>query len=112
LAGLETSLFARETNSEGRRGAARRSELEVKMDILRVTSEGIDKPTQIMYKANLSWVALLGHLKSLIESGFLREVEYGNRKKYEITQRGSELLDNYQRVVSAVRELPPTEVKF
>ncbi len=82
------------------------------MDILRVTSEGIDKPTQIMYKANLSWVALLGHLKSLIESGFLREVEYGNRKKYEITQRGSELLDNYQRVVSAVRELPPTEVKF
>ena len=82
------------------------------MDILRVTNEGIDKPTQIMYKANLSWVALLGHLKDLIAGGFLREVEYGTRKKYEITQRGSELLESYQRVVTSVRDLPAAQVKF
>lgn len=86
--------------------------MEVKMDILRVTTEGIDKPTQIMYKANLSWVALLGHLKSLIAGGFLREIEFGTRKRYEITQRGSELLESYQRVVSAVRDLPAAEVRF
>ncbi len=94
------------------RTTSRRSELEVKMDILRVTSEGTNKPTQIMYKANLSWVALLGHLKSLTSSGLLTEVEYANRKVYEISPRGLELLRNYQKIVSAVKDLPLEQPAF
>jgi predicted transcriptional regulator len=90
----------------------RRSELEVKMDILRVTSEGANKPTQIMYKANLSWVALLGHLKQLTSSGFLTEVEYANRKVYEVSPRGLELLQSYQKIVKAVRDVPAEKPAF
>lgn len=75
------------------------------MDILRVVSEGYSKPTQIMYKANLSWVALLAHLKNLTSLSFLREVEYANRRAYEMTPNGLELLKTYQKVVSAVREV-------
>lgn len=95
-----------------KRNNSRRSELEVKMDILRVTTEGSNKPTQIMYKANLSWVALLEHLKSLTALGFLKEVEYSSRRVYEITPRGLELLQSYRSVVSAVREMPAKTTDF
>ncbi len=95
-----------------RRSSSRRSELEVKMDILRVTTEGSNKPTQIMYKANLSWVALLAHLQSLTALGFLREVEYASRRVYEITPRGLELLQSYRSVVSAVRDMPIRQLDF
>jgi predicted transcriptional regulator len=82
------------------------------MDILRVTLDGANKPTQIMYKANLSWVALLGHLKALTASDFMKEVDFANRKEYEVTSRGIELLQNYQKVVSAVRDLPTEKLNF
>ncbi len=102
--GLQQGPQTRTTN--------RRSELEVKMDVLRVTSEGANKPTQIMYKANLSWVALLSHLKGLTSSGFLTEVEYANRKVYEISPRGLELLRNYQKIVSAVKDIAAEQPAF
>lgn len=86
----------------GKRNSPRRSELEVKMDVLKVTMEGACKPTQIMYKANLSWVALLGHLESLTTLGLLRAVEYASRRVYEITPKGVQLLRAYEGVVSAV----------
>ena len=82
------------------------------MDILHVVAQGANKPTQIMYKANLSWVALLGHLKALTSAGLLREVEYAKRKEYENTPRGIELLQNYQKVVAAMRDLPSEQLAF
>ncbi|MCJ7610052.1 winged helix-turn-helix domain-containing protein [Candidatus Bathyarchaeota archaeon] len=33
----------------------KRSRIEIYFEIPRVTHQGISKPTQIMYKANLSW---------------------------------------------------------
>lgn len=94
------------------KGNARRSELEVKMDILRVASEGHNKPTQIMYKANLSWVALLDHLNSLTTLGLLKEVDFVNRRTYELTPRGLELLQRYQQIVSTIRDAPVETVTF
>ncbi len=94
------------------RGLNRRSELEVKMDILRVVGEGADKPTQVMYKANLSWLSLQEHLKTLIGNGLLTEEKYGSRRKYEITPRGLELLQNYQKLLSSVRETVLPGVSF
>jgi len=82
------------------------------MDILRVASEGYIKPTQIMYKANLSWLALLEHLNKLTKSGFLREEEHANRRVYELTSKGLEVLQSYQKVVSAVRDVSPEQVSF
>ena len=89
--------------------SGRRSELEIKMDVLRVVASGIDRPTQVMYKANLSWIALQSNLKSLVGSGFLREEELGNRKRYELTQRGHEILGSFQKVLEAMGTLPPVQ---
>jgi predicted transcriptional regulator len=96
------SVQVRETE----KSPARRSELETKMDVLRVVSTGIDKPTQIMYKANLSWIALQTNLKSLLTNNFLREEDIGNRKRYEMTQRGFEVLSTFQKVAEAMGALP------
>jgi predicted transcriptional regulator len=87
----------------------RRSELEIKMDVLRVIGSGIDRPTQVMYKANLSWIALQSTLKSLVGSGFLREEELGNRKRYELTQRGFDILSSFQKVLEAMGKMPPVQ---
>ncbi|MGD0396450.1 MAG: winged helix-turn-helix domain-containing protein [Nitrososphaerales archaeon] len=92
-----------------RKSPARRSELEIKMDVLRVVSSGIDRPTQIMYKANLSWIALQSNLKSLVKSNFLREEDLGSRKRYELTQHGFEILGTYQKVVDAMSALPAVQ---
>lgn len=100
------SLQVRELD---RKLPSRRSELEIKMDVLRVVGSGIDKPTQVMYKANLSWIALQSNLKSLVTSGFLREESLGNRKRYEITQRGYEILSSFQKVLEAMGTLPAVQ---
>jgi len=91
------------------KASARRSELEIKMDVLRVAASGIDRPTQIMYKANLSWIALQANLKSLVGKVFLREEDLGNRKRYELTQRGYEVLTTFERVVESMGQLPPPQ---
>jgi predicted transcriptional regulator len=94
------------------RSPSRRSELDVKMDIIRVVAEGANKPTQIMYKANLSWVGLLGHLRSLTSAGFLREVDFAKRREFETTSKGLELLQSYQSVVSAIHEVASEKSSF
>ena len=92
-----------------KRTPARRSELEIKMDVLRVVAAGIDRPTQIMYKANLSWIALQANLKSLVKGTFLREEDLGNRKRYELTQRGFDVLSTFQKVVEAMGAFPEVQ---
>ncbi len=92
-----------------KRTPARRSELEIKMDVLKVVASGIDRPTQVMYKANLSWIALQSNLKSLVTGGFLREEDLGSRKRYELTQRGFEVLGTFQKVVDAMGAFPAVQ---
>src|ERR1700739_957319 len=46
----------------------RRSLLQIKVDILKVVASGFGKPTQIMYRANLSWNVLQAQLKSFVGS--------------------------------------------
>ncbi len=33
----------------------RRSKLEITLDVLKAVRDGVDKPTRIMYVANMSW---------------------------------------------------------
>ena len=84
----------RQELSEGRR-----SLLQIRVDILRVVMQGYGKPTQIMYRASLSWNVLQSQLKSFIETGMLEVEEYGSRRKYNITAKGAEMVGTYQRVV-------------
>ena len=80
----------------------RRSLLQIKVDILRAVENGYGKPTQIMYRANLSWNVLQTQLRSFIESGMLSVEEYGSRRRYLITAKGSEMIESYQKVVKEI----------
>lgn len=93
-------------NSGSKKAPARRSELEIKMDVLQVVSQGIDRPTQIMYKANLSWMALQENLKALVAKSFLREESVGPRRRYELTQSGYEILRTFQKVLESMGGAP------
>ncbi len=96
-----TSMFE-EAEAKGR-VFVRRSHLEIRMDMLKAVLEGSDVPTQIMYKANLSWITLLKHLKALLEREFLRETQTGSRKKYELTQKGLNWMRSYTKVVEEMQ---------
>jgi predicted transcriptional regulator len=74
---------------------SRRSALEVKMDILTVVRDGAQGPTQIMFKANLSWNLLMQHLKELVESGTLSELNVKNKSIYRLTDKGISVLRSY-----------------
>lgn len=87
-----------------RKVLSRRSQLEIRMDMLKVIKAGAEKPTQIMYKANLSWVALQTHLTQLIQRGLLKWVTEGTRKRYELTLKGSSVMYAYQKILEEVGE--------
>jgi predicted transcriptional regulator len=89
-------------NALGKRAVTRRSQLEIRMDILRAIMEGAEGPTQIMYKANLSWILLCDHLGALNEQGFVGEKTVGNRKKYSLTGKGIEIVGAY---LNLIREI-------
>ncbi len=80
----------------------RRSLLQIKVDILKAVESGYGKPTQIMYRANLSWNVLQAQLKSFLETGMLAVEEYGSRRRYLITQKGTEMVESYQKVVKEI----------
>ena len=93
---------AEQDQSASRRVVSRRSQLEIRMDILRAIMEGAEGPTQIMYKANLSWILLCDHLSALGEQGFVGEKTVGNRKKYSLTAKGIEIVGAY---LNLIREI-------
>lgn len=75
----------------------RRSRLEIYFDILEVIEGGTSKPTRIMYKTNLSWNTMHSIFETLIEGGFIREVEKNNSKRYDITDKGRRALAYHRR---------------
>ncbi len=51
----------------------RRSRQLIYFDVLKAIEEGTDKPTRIMFEANLSWSSLCSVFDTLINGGFIRE---------------------------------------
>ena len=87
----------------------RRSRLEISLDILSAVMEGVDKPTRIMYAANLSWRPTMRIISSLVEQGLL-EVRMNTEtrksmKRYVITDKGVNVLDYFDKA----REIMPIE---
>ena len=70
----------------------RRSKLEIRLTMLSAIKEGIDKPTRIMYAANLSWKPTQRTLTQLVKQGLINEIEetdnVKSKKRYEITEKG------------------------
>jgi len=79
----------------------RRSRLDIVLNVLSAVRDGVDKPTRIMYAANLSWKPTQRILRSLVDQEFLREIEDGRSKRtkrrYEITEKGVNLVRYFER---------------
>jgi predicted transcriptional regulator len=80
----------------------RRSILQIRVDILNAVMQGYEKPTQIMYKANLSWNVLQSQLRAFLEAELLKVEAYGSRRRYLITERGADMVLSYQKVLNEI----------
>ncbi len=67
--------------------------METCSDILRVIGSGVQRPTHIMYKANLSWIVMQEYIKSLEAQGLVVSAIENNKKVYHLTQKGFEVLN-------------------
>ena len=69
------------------------------MDILKVVRDGAQGPTQIMFKANLSWVLAKQHIAGLVGNGILSEHNIKKKVIYKLTDKGISILRSYWMVV-------------
>jgi len=79
--------------------SSRRSRLEITLIALSAIRDGTDKPTRIMYAANLSWRPTQRMLSNLVEQGLI-EVTSGSgksKKRYVITEKGVNVLDYFEK---------------
>lgn len=73
----------------------RRSRIETYFDVLCTIANGVEKPTHIMYKANLSWKMTQLYTSSLISKGFVVIEERGGKKRYRLTEKGNKVAQQY-----------------
>jgi len=87
----------------------RRSKLEIRLKILAAVRDGVDKPTRIMYAANMSWKPVQRILSHLVEQGLLAEVinteSRQSKRRYNITERGVMVLEYFEKA----KEIMPIE---
>jgi predicted transcriptional regulator len=66
------------------------------LNVLSIVRDGVEKPTRIMYAANMSWNPTKKILEKLVGKGFLGVTEepFGRRskKRYVITEKGIKVL--------------------
>jgi predicted transcriptional regulator len=89
----------------------RRSRLDIYLEILEMVADGVDKPTNIMYKVNTSWLILSDALTFLESKGFIQRTQVRTKNLYSITQKGMSTLMYFRKVkedlLEEVREEPP-----
>ena len=77
--------------------STRRSKLDIQLDVLNAVREGEDKPTRIMYAANMSWNSMKKILDRLVDGGLLSVISTTGgklvRRRYEITEKGISVLN-------------------
>ena len=74
----------------------KRSRLDLYLSVLNSIKDGFEKPTRIMYAANMSWKSVQQLLNELVGQGLVSTViSEGKRtkKKYRITEKGIAVLD-------------------
>jgi len=84
----------------------KRSRMRLCLDVLRVISRGVTKPTNIMYKSNLSWVPLMEILTFLTEEGLIVSETVGKRKRYRITKKGLNALEYFKKIEELLISAP------
>ena len=87
--------------------------MEILIDILKVVAEGNEKPTHVMYRANLSWTRLKEQLDFLLRQEMLAEIETESGAIYKLTLKGKETLEYFRKIevqLSGKKQVMPTEV--
>ncbi|KYH42647.1 MAG: putative transcriptional regulator [Candidatus Bathyarchaeota archaeon B26-1] len=80
----------------------KRSRLEIYLDVLRAIRKGVNKPTRIMYKTNLSWTPLQEILESMTSQEIIKKIEVNKRKKYVITEKGLNVLRYFEEMMELI----------
>jgi len=73
----------------------RRSRIETFFDVLCTIGSGIEKPTHIMYKANLSWTIMQAYTENLIRKGIVVSDGSEGKKRYRLTEKGTQVMEQY-----------------
>jgi len=94
--------------------STRRSRFEIYVDVLSEIKNGSNKPTQIMYAANLSWRPLQDILRSLVSQGLISEIEEEIKDKrtkvqFDLTMKGENVVRYYSKAKSLVEIQGPEE---
>ena len=70
--------------------------------VYKLILEGEHKPTQLMYKANISWDVIKDLLALMIKKELITEYTFGKVRRYDITERGIRILSYYQNAVKEI----------
>lgn len=79
----------------------KRDKLQIIYDILSVIKEknGKIKPTNVLYKSNLSNQMFGEYMNELMQKGFILQNEAKSGKTYSLTQKGFDYINKYQMIV-------------
>jgi len=91
----------------------RRSQMENFIDILKAVAEGRQKPTHIMYRANLSWTRLKRQLDFLTKQDLLKKEGSEEGTIFLITEKGKDVLGYFKKLEGELyykKKILPTEV--
>jgi predicted transcriptional regulator len=69
--------------------------METYCDIIKAIGSGAEKPTHIMYRANLSWTVMQGYIKALEVQGLVLGQDVEGKRLYQLTEKGFGLLKQY-----------------
>ncbi len=84
----------------------RRSKMETYCDIVKAIGAGAEKPTHIMYRANLSWTVMQGYIKDLETQGLVVSQDSDGKRLYKLTEKGFLLLKQYVSIKEDLALLP------
>ena len=81
----------------------KRSRLEIYLDVLQAIKKGVNKPTRIMYRTNLSWTPLQEILESMVSQEIIKKIEVNKRKEYVITKKGLNVLRYFEEMMELIK---------
>jgi predicted transcriptional regulator len=84
-----------ESNTQVKTPLMRRSHLEIFCDILRAIGSGADRPSTIMFKADLSWEVLQSYLRTLQSQNLIEASESDAKRTYRLSQKGYDILKQF-----------------
>jgi predicted transcriptional regulator len=80
----------------------RRDRLETYFDILQALEGGPQKPTRIMYRANLSWAILQEYMKTLEAKSLVVSDTEGSRRFYRLSEKGFGVLNEIRSITESL----------